>query len=109
MHLIRRQRWVVRTASPEQAFAVRKLLNDRWEEAILPAFSRAFDQAQVGTTIVRIPRLEISLRLTSVDRLTDVLPDAIFRLLRDHLVEAGESKPTEDNWFEALVEYLKTG
>src|SRR6266508_5708362 len=144
-HRIRRQHWVVKTASQDQAFAVRKLLNDRWEDTFLPAFSRAFDEGKTGAIVVRIPRLELSIKVDSIEQLTSLLPDLIFNLVRKQLPiglnalqqkefhrvptdptarraiiggprapEIREPQPRtalteEEDWFEILIHYLKTG
>ncbi|HEX8243020.1 MAG TPA: contractile injection system tape measure protein, partial [Longimicrobium sp.] len=95
-HRIRRQRWTVRTATAAQALAVRKRLRDEWEPVLLPAFARAFDAAAPGDAVVRIPRLEIRLRVDDgdgwMDGLAALIHDAVAEQLRALAVSAGPAR-----------------
>ncbi|MBV9773235.1 MAG: hypothetical protein JO040_04760 [Gemmatimonadetes bacterium] len=137
-HRIRRQRWTVRTGSAAGAFAVRGLLRGGWEEALLPAFERAFDRAAPGPGVIRIPRLEIRVSVASEEELMEVLPGLVYQevcaqlrgLLGDDALDrpvrsggpervvAGGSAPGEsvpggvaagEHGFAALLHYLRTG
>lgn len=113
-HRIRRQRWEVRTASADDAFAVRRQLRDAWEPELLPVFERAFDAAAGGAT-VRIPRIELRLAVASRAELKELLPGLIEAALAEQLrgvvrpearglAEAAAADP-----FTTLVHYLRTG
>jgi hypothetical protein len=104
-HRIRKQRWVVKTGSPEQAFAIRRLLNERWEDTFLPAFDRAFEEGKVRDAVVRIPRLELSVKVDSIDQLTTVLPGLIFDLVRRAL---GNMRPGHEQ-FESQIAITPRG
>lgn len=121
-HRIRRQRWVVRTGSQAEAFEIRKLLNDRWQGVFLPSLANAFEEMKIGTSVLHIPKLEIRVKVDSVEQFTTALPDLISQLIREQLervamLEQQESQRqhsytpvTEDeDRFEALVQYLRTG
>jgi len=120
-HRIRRERWVVRTGSQEEAFEIRRLLNDGWQD-VSPVFEKAFDAINVGTNVVRIPKLEIHLTVDSVEQLATALPDLILERLRHELrsIEVPPSRESSQRHFskkitenedrlEALVTYLRTG
>ncbi|HYR09969.1 MAG TPA: contractile injection system tape measure protein [Longimicrobium sp.] len=78
-HRIRRQVWRVRAPSQADAFALRGELRAAWEDSLLPALEAAFDQAAGDDRVVRIPRLELRLRLGSAGALAEELP----RLIRE--------------------------
>lgn len=120
-HRIRTQRWVVTTATKDNAFAMREYLRREWESALLPAMERAFDEADAPHRTNRFSRLEITVRVRE-DDLADDLPMLIYRelavQLRDMIspgngMAAGaglgaESTISEDR-FETLLHYLRTG
>lgn len=118
-HRIRRQRWEVRAGSAATAFAIRQQLRDQWAELILPAFDQAFDETASGDRTIRIPKLELRLKISSVEQLHELLPGLIRQQLREQLsdlqLESARSdaawKETlpEQNRFEYLLHYLQTG
>ncbi|HYW09760.1 MAG TPA: contractile injection system tape measure protein [Longimicrobium sp.] len=76
-HRIRRQLWRVRTTSPADAFALRRELRAAWETVLLPALEAAFDGAAGDDRVIRIPRLELRLRLEDPGALAVELPRLI--------------------------------
>lgn len=78
-HRIRRQVWRIRAPSAADAFALRGEVRAAWEGALLPALEAAFDQAAPDDRVVRIPRLELRLRLDRAEDLAAELP----RLIRE--------------------------
>lgn len=73
-HRIRRQRWQVRTASAADAFAVRTALRQANELSLLPALESAFAALDNGEREIHLPRLELTVRISSPERLADELP-----------------------------------
>jgi hypothetical protein len=114
-HRIRRQRWELRTANADDAFAARQQLRDAWEPDLLPVFERAFDTAAGGAT-VRIPRIELRLAVASRAELEELLPGLIEAELAEQLRDvvrpadaaAREAAASADP-FSTLVHYLRTG
>src|SRR3954449_9626884 len=134
-HRIRRQRWLCSAGSPAEAFTLRGRLREAQEAAVPAAFARAFDAALPGDEVVRLPRLELRIRVASVDDLT-TLPELLARALsvelgrllalpsppriapeqgrpmRPHdpaLAPAAARRSSRESRLEALVIYLTTG
>ena len=80
IHRVRRQSWRLRVAAENAAFAVRARFRSEVED-LLPAFHRTFDAWAPGEAVVHIPRLELRLRIASLDQLAGALRDAIGREL----------------------------
>ncbi len=80
-HRVRRQLWRVRAATAPDAFALRGELRAAWESVLLPALEAAFDEAAGagGERVIRIPRLELRVRLERPGDLVSELP----RLVRE--------------------------
>jgi hypothetical protein len=121
-HRIRSQRWAVRTDSAEDAFAWRRFLRDHGEEILLPVLEKAFDEAAGGDRVFHIPRIEIKIRISPEDSLTEKLPRMLLDQLRNQLrtgsreeLPSGEKLPrwpesaAHEGRFMALVHYLRTG
>jgi hypothetical protein len=120
-HRIRRQRWLCRTRSQEEAFSLRGHLREALEEAVPAAFERAFDEAVPGGEEVRIPRLELTVRLSRAEDLQALLPDLLRRAASEQLqslLRPGERstpaaarmrRSSHESRLEALVRYLRTG
>jgi hypothetical protein len=116
VHHIRRQRWVVRTATAEQAFAVRSWLHDHCTTDLQDALESAFDRAAPGDEIVRLERLVLTIQVNAVERLVEVLPsrvvDAVATPLHPGapggavLADAPPLHATEES---RLIEYLLSG
>ncbi|MGA7215326.1 MAG: contractile injection system tape measure protein [Terrimicrobiaceae bacterium] len=121
LHRIRRQRWIVHARSPESAFSIRKRLRDDWQNLLLPAFERVFDQAAGSEETIRIPRIELRLKVALDEDLTGSLPELIHRQLSEQLRRRtepvqieGQSAPSyasteKRRLFEILLTYLRTG
>ncbi|MFO1433889.1 MAG: contractile injection system tape measure protein [Candidatus Competibacteraceae bacterium] len=122
LHRIRRQRWLVRTPSKPDAFAIRKHLHDNWQDLLLPAFEKVFDQVAGEDRLIHIPRIVLRLRVASERQLIEELPDLIQQQLREQLqIMRSVPQPAEDprgDWqeidlaqsrFERLLHYLRTG
>jgi len=92
-HRIRRQRWQVRTADAADAFAVRTALRRENELTLLPALESAFAALDDGDREIRLPRLELSVRIASPDRLADELPARLAEAARLALAEAVDALP----------------
>jgi hypothetical protein len=97
-HRIRRQIWRVRAGSAEEAFALRGALREACNGVLLPAFERAFDEAIPDDRVVRLPRLELKLRVASLHELAEVLPAAIAEAVGREIatvaeVGAGAARP----------------
>lgn len=92
IHRIRRQRWQVRAASPADAFAIRSLLHRENEASLLPAIEAAFAECDAGQEI-HLPRLEIKLSASSLDKLADELPSRLAEAVRAALGEAIQGLP----------------
>ena len=123
-HRIRRQRWLCSAGSTAEAFALRAHLREAQEVAVPAAFARAFDAAVPGDEVVRLPLLELHIRLASVDDLATALPEllacAVSEQLGRLLVPAARSqspipapavarRSVRESRLEALVIYLTTG
>ena len=78
-HRVRRQVWRIRAPSADAAFALRAEVRAAWEDTLLPALEAAFDQAADDGRVIRIPRLELRLRLDRPADLAAELP----RLIRE--------------------------
>ena len=77
-HRIRKQQWLVSAATANDAFALRKQIRERLEDTLEPIFNRAFDEACDNDTIIRIPRLEIKLKVKNDADLWENLPEALY-------------------------------
>src|SRR4051812_28871811 len=126
-HRIRRQRWLCTAGSTAEAFALRGRLREAQEAAVPAAFARAFDAAVPGGEVVHLPRLELRIRLASVDDLATLLPDLLARAVSEELgrllvpaarsqspipalpAPAAARRSGRESRLEALVIYLITG
>ncbi|ACM22082.1 hypothetical protein Geob_3744 [Geotalea daltonii FRC-32] len=121
-HRIRKQQWTVRTGTAAEAFALRKYLREQGEEILLPVLQQAFDEAAEGAHPLRIPKIEVNLKINAKGEWKELLPNLILQQvreqLRSHLLhrprtaargsDAGKS-PGGVSDFEALLHYLETG
>ncbi len=79
-HHVRRQRWRVRTAQQEQAFALHARLRRAWD-VFAPVFEQHFDRIAPDRTL-HIPELRIELRIPAAAALEDIAPMLIDEQLR---------------------------
>lgn len=121
-HRIRSLCWQVETGSTAEAFAWRSLLHAKGTDLLQPVLEQGFDAAVPADEVVRIPRLNLHLRLNSPDELETVLLEAIPRQLREQLAGqrgeqpfSGEKRAEEKQGFvgphslRSLLHYLQTG
>ena len=106
LHRVRRQSWHLRMASAEEAFSARARFRAEVED-LLPAFNRAFDAWTPGDEVVRIPRLELTLRIASLDDLERALGEALRRETPPRAAEP--ARPVAADRLATLLRYLKTG
>lgn len=76
LHRIRRLRWRVTVSTHDEAFSVRARLRRMLEDGLPGQVERAFDVA-VGDQVVYLSRLELTLRVGSVDEIASALAVAI--------------------------------
>lgn len=76
-HRVRRLRLRVRACSQAEAFALRQRIRADWEESLLPTLSEVFDEVSPGDEVVRIAKLEVTLKVRSLDELPERLPTAL--------------------------------
>jgi hypothetical protein len=119
-HRIRRQSWIVRTHSAAAGFELRRKLRMDWEGTLLASFERAFDRVADGQVVIRIPRIELHLKLSELGK--EMPADLIDRQLTEQLPQRCRAQPRHDEeharWKksstrqargEALLHYLRTG
>jgi hypothetical protein len=97
----------VTARSEREAFAWRAALRAGLEDSILPAFGRAFDDAAPDEAVVRIPRLELRLRVANPDELGAALSEALSRELK--ALPPAPPRPAAADWHELLLGYLENG
>lgn len=102
VHRIRRQRWMVRAHSTIRAFQLRKCLRDDWRERLLPVFEQAFDRVTSEGKTIRIPRLELRLKVAREDKLIELLPELIQQQLTEELSDTLRGLP---QWSSKRTEY----
>jgi hypothetical protein len=117
-HRIRRQRWQVRAPSPAAAFTARQYLRQAQEGDLLPVLEAAFDAAAGGDEVLRIPHLELKVRVSSPERMAEELPRLLAEAATCALAggvsaEPGSSTPawmrTAPDPEPALSHYLSAG
>ncbi len=105
-HRIRRQQWLVSTATNEHAFTLRNQFRERWEDALLPVFETAFNKFSNEDEFIHIPRLEIKLKLDPGSELWEDLPQALYEELATQLrsIAAKRAEQPEDADFRSKVQ-----
>lgn len=88
-HRIRTMRWEVATGPAGDPFALRKRLQDRWQE-VLPAFEALFDAVGAGDEVIRVSRLEVRVRAGSEETILQAISEAIPLQIREQLRAASE-------------------
>ena len=119
-HRIRRQSWRVRAPDPARGFELRTLIRDHGNEMLLPVLEPALDRiADAGT--VRIPRLELRLRVAPAADWRAVLPQLIEQELQlwhregensPYLMNPNDrsaASPVTLSSFDNLLIYLRSG
>ncbi|HEX4912823.1 MAG TPA: contractile injection system tape measure protein [Vicinamibacterales bacterium] len=113
VHRIRRLRWRVRTGSRDAAFETRARLRELHKAELLQVFERAFDAAGTGETIVHLQRLELTIRVASVEEISAAVTTALAEQSvrqegADHLAPPAGAGQTPAG-VEGLIHYLRTG
>ena len=80
-HRIHKQQWLISVATANEAFPFRKQLRDRLEDTLEPVFNRAFDEVSDIDKIIRIPRLELKVKVKNDAELWENLPQALYEQL----------------------------
>jgi hypothetical protein len=105
----------------EEAFSLRKRLHDEWQEQLLPAIEKAFDEVEMGDRTLHIPKLELHLSVDSLEEFMEQLPDLVNQQIREQLQAidglgmAGErslamgTTISEHQQWDTLLHYLRTG
>ena len=83
-HRIQRLTLRSRIRDPSAAFALQRQLKEDWDK-LLPIFEQQFDQLADTNQIVRIPRLELRLKVADIDELSMQLPAALLKALQAEL------------------------
>lgn len=111
VHRIRRQSWRVAVRSAPAAFEARTRLRAAVEHELAQGFERAFDRAAPGEAVVRIPRLELRLRVASLEALAERLAEALDQALARELQSQSITKAPQAAVYrrEILLEYLDSG
>lgn len=110
-HRVRRQSWHLRVGSASAAFAARARFRAEVED-LLPAFDDVFDAWAPGESVVRIPRLELKLRVASLDQLGHALTEALAEALRREAPPRqapGPPASAASDRRALLLRYLETG
>ncbi len=119
-HRIRRQSWTVKAASEKDAFAIQQSLRLHWEDSLLAAFERAFDEVAPGDEVIHLARLELDLSVSSEADFAAERPVLLDRQLGARLRAAIDgvytpyaSRPRtttpQQEQYETLLGYLRTG
>lgn len=121
-HRIRRQRWLVRTGSEADAFALRLRLRASWQPALLPEFERAFDAFAPSGEVVRLSRLVLHIRVAPGEDPVAQMPELLARALAEQFRKTAEESdaartgasratgvPLEDDLLDGLIAYLLSG
>jgi hypothetical protein len=106
-HRVRRQSWRLAARCGEEAFTLRLQLRAALEHELPAALERAFDKAAPGAEVVHIPKLELRLRIASLDALAGALVEAIVRELDLPLPDPPRPAPLER--LQLLLHYLEHG
>jgi len=120
-HRIRSLRWQVGAGSTTEAFSWRMLLHEKGTDLLLPTLQQGFDEAAPGEQVLRIPRIELSVRVDTAEDLAIALSGQVLDQLRNLLQQslpgddaAGQTPPdkgdaTGNGNFDTLLHYLQTG
>jgi hypothetical protein len=122
LHRIRKLHYLVTSNNQIEAFSIRKILRDHWQDNILTMLEDVFDRIDRTEQIIHIPKLEIHCQITSEQDLLTVLPELIKQQLHEQLLPLAEQSSTDSPsaivWqttavseikFANLLKYLQTG
>src|SRR5690242_18619849 len=93
-HRIRRLRWNVTSSARDEGFAARRQLRQMHETGLLDEIERAFDEVSSGDEVVHIPRLEIAVRVSAIERVGVEVADSIRRELTGHTAASAAATPS---------------
>lgn len=121
-HRIRRLYWLVNTDSLAEAFSIRQCLHEQWQNLLLSACEKVFDQTVNDERIIHISKLELFIKVTSEQEIMQVLPELIQQKIKEQLESINwQAIPTnlssiiwqettaEQSQFATLLYYLRTG
>lgn len=118
-HRIRKQKWSIRTDSPDQAFTIREEVSRQWETMYLPIFEKAFDELSSNSEVIRISRLNLSIRTKKMGESPEVFKEEIYRQIKEQLTDLRHSpsqpqgsisiQSKEIYWQDILLAYLGNG
>jgi len=94
-HRIHRQRWEIHAASAEDAFICRQYLHDQRETLLAPVLEQVFGEIAAGERLVRIPRIELKIRMRPEELRTEKLPELVLEKLKEQLqAYSGAGRPS---------------
>lgn len=96
-HRIRRLRWHVASTARDEAFAARVSLRQMLDTGLLDEIGRAFDLVSNGDDVLRLPRLELVVRIAAIERLRTEVATSIQRELEHQLEPSRAVKPASDH------------
>jgi hypothetical protein len=97
-HRIRRKRWQVVAPNQAAAFSARQYLRQAQDADLLPALEAAFDAVAGGETVLRIPRLELKVRVSCAERLAEELPEELVEAVTRALAAGAPADPDLPAW-----------
>ncbi|HZO02715.1 MAG TPA: contractile injection system tape measure protein [Burkholderiales bacterium] len=109
VHRVRRQSWRVAVRSAQDAFAARARVRVLVEDELREAFARAFDRAAPGEAVLHIPRLELRLRVASLNGLADALAAALEREIALQRPPPETVREPRADRLQVLLRYLESG
>jgi hypothetical protein len=84
-HRISKQQWKVSAETSDQAFALRRQLNEQWQEKLLPLFDKALTEYASGDDILFIPKIEIKLNVVYSKEMWDIIAQELYHQLSEIL------------------------
>ncbi len=122
LHRIRRQSWLIKAGSKEQAFNLRKQVREEWETAILPVIEKAFDELSPNGEVIRFQSINLSLKAELFHEQKEDLQETIYHQIIEqfqnnisgHKLLNGkgnmpDSRSGEQFEFDNLLHYLLKG
>ncbi len=87
VHRVRCLRFRVRVGATATAFALRQRLHQHWEDLLLPVLQKAFDEIAAGGRAIRIPKIELRIRVDAEAQIVESLADQVYQQLKLHLLD----------------------